>query len=110
MAFRLSRVILSAVLLPILPIPSTTSRAGIVTFRNTTWDSVQVEIRIGTTTSCDLDAALAVRTLRRDEAWAVVADGVVCWRREASPGAPSLSWTAWQSRTVPTSGVDNVTL
>jgi hypothetical protein len=110
MASRLSGIILSALLLPTPGLPSTASPAGGVALRNTSWDSIQVEIRLGTTTNCDLDPALAVRTLRRNEAWAVVANGVVCWRREASPGATPLVWTAWQSRSVPSTGVDNVTL
>jgi hypothetical protein len=83
---------------------------GVLALRNSTWDRIQVEIRLGPSSQCDLYPSLAVRTLKRGEAWAVVVDQVVCWRREASPGATPLTWTSWQARQVPSAGVDDVAL
>ena len=104
-------VISSLVLLPTAAAaPSAAPRSGVVVIRNSSWPTVQVEIRLGSGSQCDLYAAHAVRTLKQGEAWAVVTDGVVCWRREANPGAQRLQWSAWQSRTVPSAGVDDVTL
>jgi hypothetical protein len=87
-----------------------TRLSGVLALRNTTWDSVRVELRLGPSTQCDVYPSLAVRTLKRGETWAVVVDQVVCWRREASPGAAPLVWGAWQSRPMPSTGVDNVAL
>jgi len=86
--------------------------SGIVALHNNAWDNVRVEVRLGPSTQCDLYDSPAVRTLKRGGAWAVVADQaqVVCWRREASPGAAPIVWTAWQTRVVPSAGVDDVTL
>ena len=82
---------------------------GILALRNNDWGSVRVELRLGASSQCDLYPPTAVRTLKRGWAWAVVTDQMVCWRREASPGAAS-AWTAWQTRRVPSAGVDDVAL
>ncbi len=65
--------------------------------RNSRWDAVKVEIRLGTADNCDLDTDAWVHTLRRAQTWAVVADVPVCWRREAAPGTALITtWSAWQ--------------
>lgn len=85
--------------------------SGILVLRNTTWDSVRVEMRLGGPSSqCGVQPSLGVKSLKRREAWAVVTDEIVCWRREENPGAESLIWTPWQTRQVPSTGVDNVAL
>jgi len=84
--------------------------SGILVLRNTTWDSVRVEIRLGPSSQCAVSPSQGVKSLKRGEAWAVAVDENVCWRREASPGAESLTWTPWQTRQVPSTGVDNVAL
>lgn len=65
---------------------------------NNRWDAVNVEIRLGTANSCDLDTDAWVHTLRRAQTWTVVADVPVCWRTEAAPGGATstTAWTTWQ--------------
>jgi hypothetical protein len=66
--------------------------------RNNRWDAVKVEVRVGTAASCDLNTDAWVRTLRKGQAWGVVASTPVCWRSEATPGSASTTtvWTSWQ--------------
>jgi hypothetical protein len=72
--------------------------AGQLNLHNDQWDAVQVEVRLGPADSCDVNDSAGVRTLLRGQVWAVAADGNVCWRREATPGDGSGTWTAWQSQ------------
>lgn len=74
------------------PLPSRVQ----LNLRNSNWDAVKVEVRIGTAESCDLNADAWVRTLRRGQTWGVVTDLAVCWRREATPGATTATWGTWQ--------------
>jgi hypothetical protein len=74
------------------------SVAGQLNLHNDQWDAVQVEVRVGTANSCDADESAGIRTLLRGQVWAVAADGTICWRREATPGSGSSTWTAWQAR------------
>src|ERR1041385_6722267 len=109
MALPLSRLIpawfaLAAFLLPGAS-AARASAGGIVALKNASWDSVQVEIRIGSGSTCDLYPSLGSRTLKRGESWAIVSTGTVCWRREAMPGAQSLVWTSWQTNAIPATGV-----
>jgi len=124
MASRCSRLIprsivvaFSLLLLPTLTIPAATltstgvsSQSGIVALRNANWDVVKVEVRLGASSDCDLYPSVAIRTLKRGESWAIVAAGVVCWRREALPGAQQLVWTTWHASALPAMGVVDVTL
>jgi len=71
---------------------------GQINLVNTHWDSVQIELRIGTSEQCQLNPTAGVRTLPRGRVWAVVGEAVVCWRRETTPGARDGQWTPWQSR------------
>lgn len=86
------------------------AKSGILVLRNTNWDSVRVEIRLGPSSQCAGYPSQGVKSLKRGEAWAVAVDDIVCWRREESPGAGSLTWTPWQTRQMPSTGVDNVAL
>jgi hypothetical protein len=71
------------------------SSAGILTIRNTRWNTVQVELSVGPSSQCDQNQSVAVRTLRRDQAWGVVSSEVICWRREQTPGQATAGWTPW---------------
>lgn len=90
--------------------PSDSAPTGILVLRNTRWDRVQVDVRVGASQDCEQNSAQGARVLKRDESWAVVSPEIVCWRREASPGAAPLVWTVWQARLVPSTGVDDVAL
>lgn len=90
--------------------PSDSGPTGILVLRNTRWDRVQVDVRVGSSPDCEQNSAQGARVLKRDESWAVVSPDIVCWRREAQPGAEPLAWTLWQARRVPSTGVDDVAL
>ena len=71
---------------------------GQLNLHNDRWDAVQVEVRVGTAGSCDLNTDAWVRTLHLGQTWAVVATVPVCWRSGAAPGGTTstTAWTAWQ--------------
>jgi len=71
--------------------------SGILVLSNSQWDSVRVEIRVGASTDCSTNSPLDVRTLRRNERWAIVTDDLICWRREQIPGDASASWAPWEN-------------
>jgi len=90
------------------PLPA----AGQLNLHNDRWDAVQVEVRIDTAGSCDLDTEAWVRTLRKGQTWAVVADLPVCWRTEATPGRATSTtvWVAWQRPALDPGSVVNAEL
>lgn len=90
--------------------PSASAPTGILVLHNTRWDRVQVDVRVGASQDCEQNSAQGARVLKRDESWAVVSSEIVCWRREAQPGAEPLAWTPWQARRGPSMGVDDVAL
>ncbi len=83
---------------------------GRLLLRNTSWDSVRVEVRIGAAASCDQSPLLAIRYVLRQRSWSVTADLPVCWRREAEPQAPTGVWTPWQRREVGEGSSEEVAL
>ena len=89
--------------------PSQTS-PKMLTIRNTSWDAVRVEVRVGPSTQCDANAHSAVKTLGRDRTWAIVSDEVICWRREQTPGDPNSAWSAWAQTRLALDEVRDVTL
>lgn len=94
-------VTLASVMLVGLPAHATSARVTTsfqLNLRNNRWDAVKVEVRVGTAATCDLTTDAWVRTLRKGQAWGIVASAPVCWRSEATPGSASITtvWTSWQ--------------
>lgn len=109
----LTLVALLAILLSALtPQSAEAQRAasGILVLSNTQWDSVRVEIRVGPSTDCSTNPPHVVRTLRRNQRWAVVTDELICWRREQRPGDESAGWTPWDQARLAPDEVRDVTL
>jgi len=95
-------VLLSSLALVILVSSLTPTRVeaqrtaeGILVLSNTRWDSVRVEVRVGPSTDCSANPPHVVRTLRRNQRWAIVTSEVMCWRREQTPGDASTPWASW---------------
>jgi hypothetical protein len=63
--------------------------------RNTRWDGIRLEVRVGPSQDCEDNSDQGVRVLRREAGWAVVTDEVICWRRELTPGDPGTAWSPW---------------
>lgn len=101
----LTPVVLLALLLSALtPRSAEAQRAtnGILVLSNTQWDSVRVEVRVGPSADCSANPPHVVRTLRRNQRWAIVTGDAICWRREQVPGNAAAAWTLWrQSRLTP---------
>lgn len=99
----LTPLALLAILLSALTPRSAEAQAvanGILVLSNTQWDSVRVELRVGPSTDCSTNPPHVVRTLRRNQRWAIVTSEVICWRREETPGDSFTGWTLWgQART-----------
>lgn len=74
---------------------------GYVSFRNTSWDVVRLEIRRGKAASCDQGALAGTISLKRGRSWTVRSNEPICWRRETQPGQAHTGWSAWH-REVPT--------
>ncbi|MGH7606460.1 MAG: hypothetical protein ACREME_03890 [Gemmatimonadales bacterium] len=102
-ALALSLAFLAAATKPLL-------RTGTLVLHNSTWDRVQVEVRVGPSQTCSENDEAGTHTLRRDENWAVVSDQMICWRREQTPGDAAGGWTAWQSTRLGITQVRDVTL
>jgi len=83
---------------------------GRLELRNTRWERVSVEVRVGPSQNCEQNSAQGPSVLRRDESWAVLSGEVVCWRREFVPGDPSAGWTAWEQSRLAPDQVRKVTL
>lgn len=83
---------------------------GQLVLRNTTWDRVEVEVRVGPSTTCGANPIGATRFLTRDQNWAVVSEEVICWRREETPGDTARVWTPWESVRLATDEIREVTL
>jgi len=102
MIVRWPSIALALGLVAVLCLPAraraTRSLAGQLNLHNDRWDAVQVEVRVGTAGSCELNTEAWVRTLHMGQTWAVVATVPVCWRSGAAPGgtASTTTWTAWQ--------------
>ncbi|MBI4421501.1 MAG: hypothetical protein HY560_11810 [Gemmatimonadetes bacterium] len=92
--------------LTLLASPTTLVRpaaAGTLILKNSRFEAVQVELRMGPSTDCAANPKVGTRTLKRDQTWTVVSSDVVCWRRELVPGDVAQGWTAW-NRVQPTTG------
>lgn len=83
---------------------------GILVLSNTQWDSVRVEIRVGPSTDCSTNPPHIVRTLRRNQRWAIVTGEVICWRREQAPGEAASAGSGWGQARVAADSVRNVSL
>jgi hypothetical protein len=83
---------------------------GTLVLKNTRWERVQFEVRVGPSTNCDANAQVRLRTLRHGQGWAFLSAGVICWRREQVPGDPALGWTAWEQVRVPAGARQEVAL
>ena len=98
-----------AVASPILA-AQTPALPGTVELRNTRWERVRVEVRVGPSQNCEQNSAQGSSVLLRDESWAVLSEEVVCWRRERVPGDSSAGWTAWEQSRLAPDQVRKVTL
>lgn len=121
-------VVISFVVLPTIAMPSAAPRSGVpplndpilaeqtraipgmLELRNTRWERVRVEVRVGQSQNCEENSGQGSSVLRRDQSWAVLSEEVVCWRRERVPGDPSAGWTAWEQSQLAPDQVRNVTL
>lgn len=83
---------------------------GKLELRNTRWERVSVEVRVGPSQNCEQNNTQGRSVLLLDESWAVFSEDVVCWRRERIPGDPSAGWTAWEQSRVAPDQVRMVTL
>lgn len=83
---------------------------GRLELRNTRWERVNVEVRVGPSQNCEQNTAQGSSVLLREESWAVLSEEVVCWRRERVPGDPSTGWTAWEQSRLAPDQVRTVTL
>ncbi len=77
---------------------------------NTRWDQVQVEVRTGTSTTCDNNTNGAAESLARGRSWQIVTAEVICWRREQSPGVAWSGWTSWNTAQLGPTEMRDVTL
>ena len=68
---------------------------GTLELKNTRWERMHLEVRVGPSSHCEDNASHGTRLLARDESWAVVSDEVVCWRRERTPGDSTRGWQPW---------------
>jgi hypothetical protein len=83
---------------------------GKLVLHNTTFDSVQVEVRLGPSESCDNNPPLGAYMVLKDHPWVISFDQVICWRRESNPNAPTGTWTSWSHQSVSPNDSVNVTL
>jgi hypothetical protein len=103
--------LLALLFLPMLAAaPAPPKGPGTLVLYNARWDSVQVEVSIGTSIQCVDNASVGTRTLRRNQRWAVVSGSVICWRREVVPGNSGRGWTAWDQDRLTSAEVREVTL
>lgn len=80
---------------------------GRLVLRNLAWDSVRVEVRVGNSANCEMNAMAGERILRRGRVWAISAAQPICWRRERSPGHGAVeAWTPWARRAIPPGGME----
>ena len=109
----LTPLVLPAILLSALtPARAEAQKAvtGILVLSNTQWDSVRVELRVGPSTDCATNPPHVVRTLRRNQRWAIVGAVVICWRRELAPGDASTAWAGWDQARVASDSLRTVSL
>jgi hypothetical protein len=73
---------------------------GALILKNTAFDSVRVEVRVGPSNDCASNALAGVIQLQRHQRWAIATGDVVCWRREVRPGAVPVVQTDWVRRRI----------
>ena len=56
-------------------------KAGRLTLRNTTSDTLRIEVRIGAAASCEGNKASEVRALPPGRRWVIASNKPMCWRR-----------------------------
>ncbi len=79
--------------------------------RNSSWDEVRVEVRIGPFSACDSLESLGIQMLKQGYEWVVrFDDPVVCWRRDQTPGDHASKWDAWQELKLADDEIRTVTL
>ncbi|MDQ6887877.1 MAG: hypothetical protein M3068_11375 [Gemmatimonadota bacterium] len=83
---------------------------GTLALKDASFDSVNVEVRIGANPDCGQNQPFGTRELRRGETWTITTDQDVCWRREADPARPGGAWTAWNRQSVRKGDAHNATL
>lgn len=74
---------------------SVAAAPGTLELKNTRWERVHVEVRVGPSSRCEDNESQGTRALARDDSWAVVSEEVVCWRRERTPGDSTRGWQPW---------------
>lgn len=87
------------------------SSARTLHLRNSSWNEVRVEVRIGPYAACDSLESLGIQMLKQGHEWVVrFDDPVICWRRDKTPGDHASKWDAWQELTLADAEIRAVTL
>lgn len=67
-----------------------------VNLRNSAWQAgVRVEAHKGMNQDPDQNPSLGIQMIPYDEAWQIISDVNVQWRREVDPDQPQGQWTQW---------------
>lgn len=79
--------------------------------RNSSWNEVRIEVRIGPYTACDSLESLGIQMLKQGYEWVVrFDDPVICWRRDQTPGDHASKWDAWHELKLADAEIRAVTL
>lgn len=73
---------------------------GMLLLRNTKWERVVVEARVGGSVDCQTNPTVGTQTLLLRQSWAFAVTENVCWRRERIPGDSTSGWTSWSQARV----------
>jgi len=110
MIFPATALLVLSILITGPAISPSSALTGRVVLRNARWSAVQVEVRIGASSQCDQNESVGIKTLGRDQAWGVVSDQTICWRREQTPGDARAGWTPWSQTRLALDEVRDITL
>jgi hypothetical protein len=81
--------------------PALAQSSGTVSFHDTGFDQVTVQVRVGATE--DQSIPYGNHSFKKGETWSVESNLPVYWRREVNPGSGDGQFTPWQ-RVVPAQG------
>lgn len=75
--------------------PDSTIRNAQLTLRNTTKDTLRVELRLGAATDCAANPLATLQLVPPGRDWLIATKRVICWRRQSVARTASQQWTAW---------------